>query len=544
MANPIDSFTQRIPVEILLSFFSECVPPPTRDNPGPAVSYSHPLIVLSHVSRTWRELALETPALWSRMHVKTPSASTFSNGPPEMCTVKADRSRAALTTWIERSAEQPLTIVLDLPSYSQAQLYKEAWSKEICEDVLEQLFLCASRWKRLHINLSIVASSPLFIQACNSLPANGLLKLEFLAINLTSAGASPAMIGSVPGRLLAGGLFSGPSLRRVSLEGRWMMNHKLGVAVQGWAPLTDLEITPSTNASGTHFGVSNLPYLFKAFPLLQNAKFLFQQSEPTPEVVNPTEPIVLPRLKSLYLGGQAMGPALARSLVLPSLQVLFLVFEISQSSARSGMLDYDKCILEFLQRFGAQLTSFGINHDILLPPSFPSYLNMLDNARLESLSLINNSFPQRQTEPGPFSSILRGDQDCRVLAHLAKPGVFPGLKHLEMSARSRNCETALADVIAARRRWTRTVKNQCSQVRTEVCSVVGYEAENEIQPNTTIPIEDVHVTFTRPRGSSVIQELRDRGVDLTSGPFSIRLNYPESCGVMVERTLGSRAYSS
>ncbi|TEB22538.1 hypothetical protein FA13DRAFT_1798822 [Coprinellus micaceus] len=530
MANPIDSFIQRIPVEILLSFFSECVPPPTRDSPGPAVSYSHPLIVLSHVSRTWRELVLETPALWSRMHVQAPSASTFSKDSLEMCSVKADRSRGALKTWVERSAEQPLTIVLDLPSSPRTQVKTEAWSRQICADTLAELFLCASRWKHLHINLSVVSSGPLFIQACDSLLANEPSKLEFLAIDLTSAGASPMMIDSVRDALAAGRLFSGPSLRRVKLEGRWIMNHRLKAAIQGWAPLTNLEISPShLNVGVTHFGVSNLPYLFKAFPLLQTAKFLFHKAD------------LHPRLSTLP--NQSSSPVSSHY----TLGALFLVFNTNQSSGRFGMpLDYGECILEFLQRFGAQLTSFGLNHDILPAGPFPSCLHMLDNARLESLSLINESFPQRQTEPGPFSSILRGDQDCRVLAHLAKPGVFPRLKHLEMSARNhlenKKCEAALVDVIAARRNMAQS-KDQCNQ-GTDVCSGVGYEAENvDTQLNGTTPIENVHVTFTWPRGLGVIQELRDRGVDLTSGPFSIRLNYPESCGVMVERTLGSRAYS-
>ena len=106
-----------------------------------------------------------------------------------------------------------------------------------------------------------------------------------------------------------------------------MLNHRSSAAVEGWAPLTDLEICPSrSNASGMHFSASDLPSLLKVFPLLQSAKFLIRNEDAESGAVRPTDPIVHAHLRSLCLGGRPIRPELTRFLVLPSLRALFLVF--------------------------------------------------------------------------------------------------------------------------------------------------------------------------------------------------------------------------
>ncbi|KAF7297207.1 F-box domain-containing protein [Mycena indigotica] len=87
--------------------------------------------LLCRVSKLWRAIAMETPALWSSIHIIIPPGND-----------SFERVLQTLTLWIERSRTHPLSIHL---AYSRT-----AWRGPSLTPVLSLLVAHAARWHKVH----------------------------------------------------------------------------------------------------------------------------------------------------------------------------------------------------------------------------------------------------------------------------------------------------------------------------------------------------------------------------------------------------------
>lgn len=337
--------------------------------------------------------------------------------------------------------------------------------------------------------------------------------------------------------LLNKDIFTGPMLRSLRLAGQWQMDRTVGQCAQRWAPLTDLKIELcSIGSDSARFNASQALGLLEALPRLVTASFALQHEKPGDAVENHT-PIKLSHLKYLSLRGVPMRPGFARSLILPSLNAMHLIFEAypggdSNSSTSTQPDGYEAGILELLRIFGTQLSVLALNPEPFTLASFPSCLNNLSNKRLETLSLIDKNFPTPPDHFALYGVDAKQQLDYAALSYLADPSVLPNLKYFEMAVRNLRWDAqwdlALVEMIAARRRMSANFhlgEKGCEALVRESVVKVGPE---EDAAQSKCCIRDVHVALSWWTYIDIVDELKARGVDLEVDPFSIRLDYPYS----------------
>ncbi|KAJ7489447.1 hypothetical protein FB451DRAFT_1023911 [Mycena latifolia] len=82
-----------LPPEITSEIFLHCLPTSYTDREWNSVESSEAPMLLSHVCRRWREVAISTHALWAAIEFNAPSPELF-------------------TTWLERAGGYPLALNL------------------------------------------------------------------------------------------------------------------------------------------------------------------------------------------------------------------------------------------------------------------------------------------------------------------------------------------------------------------------------------------------------------------------------------------------
>ncbi|KAA1470786.1 hypothetical protein DENSPDRAFT_818530 [Dentipellis sp. KUC8613] len=124
-------YMSRLPVELLRKIF--LIPHAKCYYSRPVIDHDsqrHPIYV-SHVSRQWRAVAVQTPALWVILHANP-------------ATVRSDR----LCAFLERSASCPLTISIYTDGPDQSDLIRLG---ELYLSLLSRLQPHATRWRVLEI---------------------------------------------------------------------------------------------------------------------------------------------------------------------------------------------------------------------------------------------------------------------------------------------------------------------------------------------------------------------------------------------------------
>ncbi len=88
---------RRIPPETLTEIFIRCLP---SDRPPVRSSEEAPLL-LTTICRSWREIALSAPALWSSIHVSFPLVDRFE---------VLSRRMGGTVTWLEQSGSLAISL--------------------------------------------------------------------------------------------------------------------------------------------------------------------------------------------------------------------------------------------------------------------------------------------------------------------------------------------------------------------------------------------------------------------------------------------------
>jgi len=128
------SILDELPVEILQHIFRLCL------KAYPTIYSSEAPILLTHICRKWRSIALDTPDLWSTLHIVIPEAGYSFDQLPSRC----DRIQQGMQVFLDRSRSMPLTLSM----FSQNIDRSQDDAVEISR-AFELLVSHCTRWKSL-----------------------------------------------------------------------------------------------------------------------------------------------------------------------------------------------------------------------------------------------------------------------------------------------------------------------------------------------------------------------------------------------------------
>ncbi|KAF7299762.1 F-box domain-containing protein [Mycena chlorophos] len=163
---------RRLPHDMLQEIFKACMPADRNI----AMSSSEPPLVLSRICSRWRNIALGTPMLWSKLHVVEPAAGTVV------------RRTEAVKEWLGRTGSLPLSI-------SFAGMRQKRTNDVGTVAFLTLLATYISRWEQVDLKFAL---DPRAFQVLANLPANSAPLLRKININCTSLYPSPKYAGAIP----------------------------------------------------------------------------------------------------------------------------------------------------------------------------------------------------------------------------------------------------------------------------------------------------------------------------------------------------------
>lgn len=124
----IKSIVRRLPDDVLGEIFIRCLP---RDR-YPAIYVREAPLLLTLISRRWRDVALRTPVLWAAAHTAIREFETYartgSSASPAEIEAEEERQRAMMELFFSRAGDLPLSLsVYCIPSYSDYQYISPTW---------------------------------------------------------------------------------------------------------------------------------------------------------------------------------------------------------------------------------------------------------------------------------------------------------------------------------------------------------------------------------------------------------------------------------
>ncbi|KAJ7581595.1 hypothetical protein C8J56DRAFT_1029193 [Mycena floridula] len=88
----------RVPLDVLLQIFVKCLP----ESGKPLMEAAQAPLLLTHVCKAWREIAIGDPELWKLLHIALPPTTSPYN----------ESMVQAVSEWLSRSGSRPLDILL------------------------------------------------------------------------------------------------------------------------------------------------------------------------------------------------------------------------------------------------------------------------------------------------------------------------------------------------------------------------------------------------------------------------------------------------
>jgi len=293
-----------LPVEILTEIFLFCLVPKTGPlSTPPSVCSSQAPLLLCHVCSSWRQLALQTPALWTSLTIKVL---------PEDTLVVAERHSESASCWFSRSKSHLIELEIGQYAYLQLEEYEDIYSANF---MIELVRPQAERIRSLCLSFQDFHDLCCVLQYQDreeSLPhhAWSFPNLEYLTLNLHPYDTDND--GGSGNRVLTA-LESMPKLRTVVLNYVTMSNEP-NINLP-WAQLTCLVMENVTE--------SLWRILLTQCPALETGCFAYAERDP--EETLPTVDVILKRLNSLALDfHHPSDPSIFDGIHLPALRELSL----------------------------------------------------------------------------------------------------------------------------------------------------------------------------------------------------------------------------
>ncbi|KAJ6523824.1 hypothetical protein B0H19DRAFT_1386291 [Mycena capillaripes] len=128
-----DALTRRLPDDILREILTASLP----SDRYPRLNRKDAPVLISHICRDWRRLALSMPRVWTSLHIAAPSASPW---------VSAETISQGVKTWLTRSAELPLSISYVRTTSVAKELKRDAEKRFA---ILHTLIKYSRRWSHM-----------------------------------------------------------------------------------------------------------------------------------------------------------------------------------------------------------------------------------------------------------------------------------------------------------------------------------------------------------------------------------------------------------
>ncbi|TFK36708.1 hypothetical protein BDQ12DRAFT_713970 [Crucibulum laeve] len=209
--------TRRLPSDIIQEIFLQCLP--TTHNA--VMSRKEAPIILGHICSAWREIAHNTPRLWSSIHISIP----VHNNDPENSMYKFSiRRYDAVKEWLDKSGACPLSISVMTPFY-----HTDTGILPF-EDLLIPL---AKRWERLKITTDRAMMGKIAMSVLDDLHNLTHLDIAIFDPQPHNYGDVEVVYPQIDN------LFRAPNLRGLTV--RSGIHHILQLPVP-WVQLTELNI--------------------------------------------------------------------------------------------------------------------------------------------------------------------------------------------------------------------------------------------------------------------------------------------------------------
>ncbi|KAH6912718.1 hypothetical protein BKA70DRAFT_1264747 [Coprinopsis sp. MPI-PUGE-AT-0042] len=368
---------RRMPPDILRNVFSYCL---ARKTPGKIMKVTEAPLLLAQICSNWRDLVINTPTLWSTIHIDIPipsqSRSPFNILPYGMVDVEergidveaegasealsasfADewrrkmKSLANLTSvWLSRAETCPLTIFLlhvqSIPSHGVPQGSDDALTRDPLDFLLSLICARSSQWSQLDLQLmeSSLCGEPLL-----SLSSSHTPNLQSIHVKWSS---SPPRTHSGSGTKEGNPslhIFKSKSLQRLFLQD--FSGSCTDIPV-GWSNLTELSLAPGVprrryyghnppDATAAFTPSIALEVLQRCPNLVQCEVHLSGSGSVFTDSATVSKRAHLPRLKRLVVFENTDGPSTIffKSLDLPSMTSISwssLTSPYSQFSSTTG----------------------------------------------------------------------------------------------------------------------------------------------------------------------------------------------------------------
>ncbi|KAJ7581434.1 hypothetical protein C8J56DRAFT_895852 [Mycena floridula] len=256
-----------LPEDMLREIFVSCLP----SNKAASTAITDAPLLLGRICRSWREIALSTPALWASIHVRFP----FKTGTNSL---RAQRLCDEAHAWIARSGTCPLTIRVTM-----------TWRNEdhISGNFVDSLSILSKRWRSIEVE-----APPDWLPSLKSLSQNDVPRLERFSYSVTPGIIGDGRVSETLGQSLD--ILGGAELRDVTLENTCVQNPVAATSKINFEQLTRLVLNV-----GSQFTLLNAAAILTCCPNLIACRLSI--TSPHSDTTSKFTPITLLHLSSLTI---------------------------------------------------------------------------------------------------------------------------------------------------------------------------------------------------------------------------------------------------
>ncbi|KAJ7023445.1 hypothetical protein C8F04DRAFT_181747 [Mycena alexandri] len=217
---------RRLPLDVLQEIFIACMP----SDRNCVMSALEAPVLLGRICRSWRDISLSTPRLWSRLHIAEPQRDQTLYFLGAGSDPKFAQRFENIKMWLGRSGQCPLSISLYSDPNNRSPPDRSAF--------VQALLPFTPRWQHIHF-----ITSPVTLDAISHLTESDVPLLETVIFDDDYYDLSSPTVG-----LEQFGLLRSPRISTFSARENAFVGQNLPLP---WHGLTVLEIIPSAERSLT-----------------------------------------------------------------------------------------------------------------------------------------------------------------------------------------------------------------------------------------------------------------------------------------------------